>query len=275
MEISLLENPVRDGFALANIAVFLVVGVWLLHRRFALLEELSPRAQVVVVCWAALTCGIELIVLRGTLQRTPVLYIFTAIGFFVAAFALYGHVGVSLLSKLLVDTVFHPGDDGVERPRTGSAEALERLGNHEAAVREYLALARIYPGDPELWISAGGNFVQLGQPHEAVACFEKAIALLQSPGEAQLVFWRCAALLQRETNGPAKCAALADEFVRRFAGSREADTVTAWARKLGEIPPADVRSTANGHLSAGKHGALDDLGLERLEDHPLEGEGRE
>ena len=72
MEISLLENPVRDGFALVNIALFLAVGVWLLHRRFALLEELTPRAQAVVVCWAALTCGVELIVLRGTLDRKSV-----------------------------------------------------------------------------------------------------------------------------------------------------------------------------------------------------------
>lgn len=274
MEISLLENPVRDGFALANIAVFLVVGVWLLHRRFALLEELSPRAQVVVVCWAALTCGVELIVLRGTLQRTPVLYIFTAIGFFVAAFALYGHVGVSLLSKLLVDTVLHPGDDGVERPRTGSAEALERLGDHGAAAREYLALARIYPGDPELWISAGGNFVQLGQPHEAAACFEKAIALLRSPGEALLVFWRCAAVLQREAGGAAKCAALAEGFAHRFAGSREAETVTAWLEKttLGTPGSGTPKGAGDPDKEGGRAG--EEMVLERLEDHPLEDSDR-
>lgn len=269
-----MENPVRDGFALANIAVFLVVGVWLLHRRFALLEELPPRAQAVVVCWAALTCGIELIVLRGTLQRTPVLYIFTAIGFFVAAFALYGHVGVSLLSKLLVDTVFHPGDDGVERPRTGSAEALERLGDHGAAAREYLALARIYPGDPELWISAGGNFVQLGQPHEAAACFEKAIALLRSPGEALLVFWRCAAVLQREAGGAAKCAALAEGFAARFAGSREAETVTAWLEKTTLGTPGSGTPKGSGDPDKEGGGTGEEMVLERLEDHPLEDSDR-
>ena len=270
MQISLLENPVRDGFALANIAVFLVVGVWLLHRRFALLEELSPRAQVVVVCWAALTCGVELIVLRGTLQRTPVLYIFTAIGFFVAAFALYGHVGVSLLSKLLVDTVLNPGDDGVEHPRTGSAEALERLGDHGAAAREYLALARIYPSDPALWISAGGNFVQLQQPHEAAACFEKAISLLQSPGEALLIFWRCAAVLQRDKEGAAKCIALAEGFINRFADSQEAETVAAWLSK-GECgkPPSSRPAAAGRPFEVGS-GEGGDMVLERLEDHPLE-----
>jgi hypothetical protein len=36
VEISLLENPVRDGVALVNIALFLAVGVWLLAPPFAL-----------------------------------------------------------------------------------------------------------------------------------------------------------------------------------------------------------------------------------------------
>lgn len=275
MEISLLENPVRDGFALVNIALFLAVGVWLLHRRFALLEELTPRAQAVVVCWAALTCGVELIVLRGTLQRAPVLYIFTAIGFFVAAFALYGHIGVSLLSKLLVDVVWNPGDDGVEHPRTGSAEALERTGDSEGAAREYLALARIYPRDPGLWIRAGDNFARLERRHDAAACFERAMMLVHSPEDALLVFRRCTDVLRTEEDGETRCAALAGAFIQRFTGSHEADSVTKWLATRGRkngFPveqPSEKGESRQGAVSAG------DSGLERLEDHPLGENGRE
>ena len=85
-----------------------------------------------------------------------------------------------------------------------------------------------------------------------------------------LIFWRCAAILQRESDGAARCTTLAGGFTHRFAGSREADTVAAWLEKVESGMFANNDPATVGRPGEKGNSAGDDMGLERLEDHPLE-----
>ena len=118
-------SPALDITALFNIVVFVAVGIWSLHIRFRRYEEWSARTQLLILIAVFFFYVVEISMLRVTLREEVVQFIFSLLGLLVAGLALYRHILVSLLSRILVEMVVPDNPAAGDIPRFGPAEALE------------------------------------------------------------------------------------------------------------------------------------------------------
>jgi tetratricopeptide (TPR) repeat protein len=156
-----------------------------------------------------------------------------------ATMALYGHIAVSFLSKLLVD-VFLPGADEVtSAPRFGPAEALERLGDYQGALNEYHVLARIFPGRPEIMARIGGALEALTSYDEAALWFQRALDAQDRPHEATTLLWRLLDLLEHRQQRPDLAAQACEALLARFPDLPDAGSVELRRKRLvdAQRPP--------------------------------------
>lgn len=255
------DNPPRDFFAALNLLIFLVTGLWLLHRRIVGRADYSVGTQLLILLWALLTCGLEMAALRGLRHMSPVLHIFSVLGLFTATVVLYGHHAVSLATRLLVDLVMAPNDSAEDRMRMGTAEALERGGDYAAAHQEYLAISRIFPGNGEIHARMADNLLRMGRDGEAADCLERAFCLAKSPQGALAHFLRLAGLLEKADIPSGRMDQLARRFLESFPGTEESEKVIRW---LGERAEPVCRPQSAADLASE---------LAPLESHPIHSEG--
>ena len=104
-------------------------GIYLLRRRIAFNEEFSPVLEGATLGGVLLYIMVMISLFRFWAQQDIVLLIFAVMGLTISAFALYGHIGISLTSRLLVDFVFDTHDTSPDKPRFSAAEALIKNGD--------------------------------------------------------------------------------------------------------------------------------------------------
>lgn len=69
----------------------------------------------------------------------------------------------------------------------GRGNALQRKGDHGAAIADYTKALEIDPKDPDLYIQRGNAFLALGQPAKARADWESVLKLPDEGGSHERV----------------------------------------------------------------------------------------
>lgn len=213
---------------------FIGWGIFVLRQRYRLHQEFTLFFEAATMAGVLVFYMMEVHLLTVWAGRQPLLYFFALLGLFLAGFALYGHMAVSMASRVLVDMVFESHEGREEGPRLGPAEALERQQDYAGALQEYLVLARVYPGNATVLSRAGENLVRLNRGEEAVPLFERALKHLDSAPRALGVLTRLAGILSRDLGRPEEARNHLLDFTDRFPGTREAEEARAQLKALAE-----------------------------------------
>jgi len=211
-------------------------GVYTLRRRYHHHDDLSLPFEA----WTMLAVGVSFILEASLLRvwgtRQPVLYLFALLGLCMATIALYGHVAISLVSRLLVDMVLGTDEGDSSQPRFGPAESLERQRDYEGAMQEYMVLARVFPSNPAVLCRVGENMARLGRYREAVPWFERALRHLDSANRAGAVATRLAGVLHRHLDNTEAARTVLEDYMARFPGTPDAEAARAF---LAEMQPRE------------------------------------
>lgn len=238
-------------------AAFVCFGVWSLQQRFLKYEEWAIRTQALILFMVLLFYILEITALRLLLVKEPVYFLFSLLGLLAAGFALYGHILVSLLSRMLVELVVpnNPGKRDV--PRLGPAEILEHAEDWEGALNEYYVLAQIYPGNPLIYGRIARNLMKLERPGEAVKWLERSLKHTDRPEDA-LVLLRRLWDTYLSLGDHARAREAVYEFIHRFPDF--------------EASPLLLAQLGGGKRDEDSTAARTDSQLEALESHPLDAE---
>ena len=194
-------------------------GIYALRLHYRYHEDLKPVVAAITLVAVSLFYLLQTILLRVFLQDQPGYFLFALMGLFVSGAALYSNMAVSLLSQLLVDAIV-PGDRSkTNEPRYGPGEALERLGDYDGAIDEYLIIARIFPKEPKPLLHVADNYVKLEKPGEAVRWFERALRLIKDPDDALQVVNRACSIYLRNLNQPMDAIRVLEDYLEKFSGS--------------------------------------------------------
>lgn len=204
---------------------YLVWGVYLLRHHLDEHIEVRPSIQVGTLIAVVVFFSLQYLLLKTWLGPTPWKLMLAVAGLVISAVALYGHLIISLGSHLLVDMVFPTGGLDMREPRYGAAEACERMGDFEGAVREYTAIARMFPKDPTSVLRAADNLVKLGKEEDSLPYFEQGLDLLDSPESCLPVANRIVEIYIRALHQPEQAEAVLESFLRRFPDSERAESV--------------------------------------------------
>lgn len=254
-----IDYPYFDAAALLLLVPFLAFGVHTLRRRFLSHDEWGLAGQSVVLIAVLLTVAFEITAMRDELTETPVYLIFASLGMLATSMALYGHIAVSFLSRLMVDLFLPDGDKAASQPRFGAAEMLERLGDYQGALNEYFVLARAFPGRPDVMARIGAALDALQSYHEAAQWFRRAMDAQNSPHEAVAILWHLLDLLENRQPNPDLAAQVCASFLARFPESPEAAAVKARWQRLNDLCNAPQQASVPSARPA----------LLRLEDTPV------
>lgn len=216
-----------------TLILFFVFGIWSIHRRFGKHEEWSMRHQLLVLAVVAAFYLLEVTTLRFMLRESIVQFIFALLGLLVAGLALYGHIIVSVISRLMVEFLIPDNPNAATTPRLGPAEALERQEDWEGALHEYYILARIYPNNPMISVRAANNLVRLNRNEEAVAWFERAIKHTHKAEDNLALVRRLCDTLET-LNQPEQINEVLRLFSERFADHETAEYVIQELKKKSD-----------------------------------------
>jgi tetratricopeptide (TPR) repeat protein len=218
-------------------------GLYVLRQRFRHDLELNHALEVATLAGLAVFYAIEIALLRSAMQGLPVLFFFALLGLVVSSAALYGPMLVSLISFVIVEAVMPIEHSPVNEPRYGPAEALERQGDYEGAIKEYMVIARVFPKDPTAALRVADNYMKLGQPEEAAPWFERALVRLDSPQKSLLVANRLSDVYTRHLDRPADGLRVLEEFVGRYPSAEQAEHVRQRIKGLQEVVGFPRRAT--------------------------------
>lgn len=213
---------------------FFLWGIYTLRIRFRYHEEFAPKVEIFTLLAVVVFIGIEVVLLRTWMTDTPVLYLFTILGLCVATAALYGAMMVSLASHFIVDMVLPTESEDMNTPHFAPAEALEHLGDFDAALQEYLVIARIFPKDAPTAMRVGNCLVRLERSEEAAAAFERGLAL-QSDEEGSLKTTnRLAEIYQRRLDRPDEALRVLQVYINKFPDSPRVESIQSRMERLRE-----------------------------------------
>ena len=211
---------------------YLVWGVVLLRQHLGDRQDLNPMIEIGTLTALLVFYVLQYLLIRSWLSPTPLKFLVAMAGLFVSGVALYGHLVTSLASRFVVELVMPAGTFHLHEPRYGPGEACERIGNYEGAVREYLAVSRMFPRDPISPLRAADNFIKLGNPATAVHQFERALKNMNSSDKSLAVTLRLAEIYARDLNRPEDATRVLEDYLRRFPSSEQADSVRARLERL-------------------------------------------
>ncbi len=246
-----IDYPILDLAALLVLVPFMAFGVYSLRRRFLYHDDWGLACQSVALLYALLTAAFEVQAIRDELVEVPVYLIFASLGMLAATMALYGHMAVSFLSKIMVDMFLPGGDQAASQPRFGPAEALERLGDYRGALDEYYVLARIFPRRPEIMARIGATLDTLHSHEEAAQWFRRALESQEHPQEAAALLWQLLDVLENRLQRPDLASNACEEFLFRFPQAAETEAVRLRLNRMVETrqtPPPTIPAPARAGL---------------------------
>jgi len=211
------------GYAL--LVPFFGWGIYLLRRRFLYYEENSMGLEVATTAFVAFVFWIETLALREVLSGHFLLYLSAILGLSMAGFALYAHVVISLVSRMVVEMVAPGEDSALDHPRFGPVDTLERDGDYEAALDEYLVLARIYPRNFEVLSRAANAHVMLGRIEDAANWYIRARKRARRVDDALEAVNALVRLYDNELDLPERADYHLARFIRDFPDAPDTDIV--------------------------------------------------
>ncbi len=206
-------------------SVYLGWGIYVLRQRLRHDAELSHTLEIATLAGLAVFYAVEISLLRSVMRDTPVLFFFAVLGMIVSSMALYGPMLISLLSHVLVESVMPSGDKDLHEPKYGPAEALERQGEYEAALKEYMIIARIFPKDATAALRIADNLMKLGRPEDAAPWFERGLSRLTSPQKSLMVANRLFDLYYRDLGREEAGIRVLEAFTLRFPNAEQTQYV--------------------------------------------------
>jgi tetratricopeptide (TPR) repeat protein len=260
----------------ALIVPFLCVGLYALYTRLWKNEEFSLYTELGLTLFVIVFLVVEIGIIRTYVERLTPYYIFTLLGLFTATAALYGPIFVSLLAKLIVGAFWMSEHRDLHEPRFGPAEALERIGDYEGALREYLVLARMFPNHPQVYARMADAYIHLGQPDVAAQWLERAIARAQQAETARSWIFRLCDLYENTLQAHEAASMCVQQFIARFPNHSIADQLRErLARRTGPCRTMDLseetslRHSASDEDTATFSPASDSYALTPLSEAPL------
>ena len=215
---------------------YLLWGFYLLRQRLVHRVELDRAVETFTVACLVFFFMFEFTLLKMWLEHSHLKLVFAVMGLSVSAAALYGPLFVSFMSHFIVDLIMPTRRYGVSVPQYGVAEACEMRGDFEAAAREYIAVARMFPRETKAAIRAADNYMKVERVPDAVPLFEQALKSSSSPEETLSIANRlCDIYLRKLDNREAARHAL-EAFLARFPTSEFAETVSQRLARLNASP---------------------------------------
>jgi tetratricopeptide (TPR) repeat protein len=209
-------------------------GFYTLRLRYRYHEELPLYTEAITVGVILVFYLVELYLLKWSLEEVPVFMMFAMLGLFVSGAALYGPLGVSLFSRLLVDLVMPAERSKTHEPRYSPAEALERQADYAGALSEYLVIARIFPRDATVLTRIGEMHMKLERPEEAVRWFERALVCIDSAEKSLNVTNRICTIYSRQLGSPHETLRLLAEYIEKYPDTPYAVSVRERLERLKE-----------------------------------------
>lgn len=211
--------------SLALMVPFFAWGVYTLRARYQYHEELHRVAEWLTVVGVLVFFAIEMSLLRTWMYDRPGMFVLTGLALTVSMVALYGPIMVSLASSVFVEAVMPNMDPSAQSPQFGPAEALERLQDYDAALQEYLVIARIFPKDSETYVRIGNSLVKLERYDEAVKAFGRGFKFATAEEDALSIANRMHVLYKDRLNEPREAKKILERFLERFPQSPRTDSV--------------------------------------------------
>ncbi|HPO13909.1 MAG TPA: tetratricopeptide repeat protein [Candidatus Hydrogenedentes bacterium] len=236
--------------ALVIFVPFFVWGLYALHKKYQRQQDLPPWLEAITLLGVVLFYALEIDQLHEVMSLQPLMYVFTLLGLFVAGMALYGHMAISLSSRLIVDIVVPSGEEVSDRPRFGPAEMLERQNDYESALQEYWILARTYPRNPQVHRRIAECFLHLKRPEEAVKWFERALQNMKDPDKALPVLSRLCDIYLNVLQQPGATLSALGRFIQEYPNTKAAETARARLSALGAAVEEKPVDTALASLDA-------------------------
>lgn len=202
--------------AIALFIPFMAWGIYLLRLKIVLHEEIPPLVEGATLGALFLFYILEFFLMGSWAHETAILQLFTSLGLAVAGAALYGPMLVSLTAHVLVDTVLPVDKVDPSKPRLGPAEALERQGDHQGALHEYLVLVRIYPKNVSVTLRVAEAYMNLDRPPDAVTWFERALQFLSAEEASLQITNRLAQLYANQLDSPQDAARILQAHLEKF-----------------------------------------------------------
>jgi tetratricopeptide (TPR) repeat protein len=224
-------------FVYAVVSVVVLVpyvgwGIYMLRQHLHCPDDINPVVEIATVLALFLFYGLEMALLTLWLRRLPIQYLLAILGLMASGAALYGLTIISLFSRLVVDVLMPSGRAPVHEPRYAPAEALERRGDFEGAVKEYMVIARIFPRDSTTAIRIGDNLMKLNRPEEAAMWFERGLQSLDSPQKSLLVTNRLFEIYCRRLGRQEDAARVLEAYLQKYPST---DYVNSVRERLSQI----------------------------------------
>jgi len=283
--------------AMALLVPYFGWGIYALRLKYRFHEELSLGIEACTLLGLAVFYAVEIALLRETLAGNLPFYAFALLGLFASGAALYGHMAISFLSRIVVEILVPGHDAAPDRPRLGPAEALESQHDYDGALQEYLVVARIFPKDALVAMRVGGALMALERPQEAAGWYSRALQCADTEERAVGAVNRLIEVHGRRLGAAQEARTAVAELVKRWPGCKEAKALEEAVEQLAtggdrhvdaglvalEAAPLEVEPAAPKRARGGRKAAaavvestldadtgtgLASAGLERLEDAP-------
>lgn len=118
-------------------------------------------------------------------------------------------------------------------PTYDQAEAAEKRGDLEAALRLYRAAAQGHPGHAETRRRLGEAYLKSGDADQGIAEMRAALGLIEDPEKKMALAFRVADLLVEKKSDVFNAGLILGELERDYAGTRVAELSKARRARLG------------------------------------------
>jgi len=233
---------------LSTLAIILLVpyfawGIHGLRLRFRYHEEFSLVVEALTLLGLLFFYAVEIALLREALAHSKLQLAMAVLGLITSGMALFGHVAISFLSRLIVDAVVTGQDTQDDRPRLGPAEALEKQQDFNGALNEYFVLARMYPKDDVVHLRIAVLLVKLARAKEAASWLERAAKCASTEDRALAVTHRQVELFEQHLQQPEAARAALGAFLDRYPNAKEAPELRARLANIGHKHRAPEAAT--------------------------------
>lgn len=201
-------------------------GIYTLRLKFSHHVEFHPRFEAATLLGVIIFYVLEFQLFWYGFAHDKLLHALSLVGLYLSGAALYGHLIISLVTHLAMDSIMPRRQSGQQEPQFGAAEACEQQSDYEGAVREYTAIAKTFPSNPTAPLRLADNLIKLGRTEDATNWFEAGLEKLTSPEESLPVVNRLFELYYRQLQSTDRAERVLEGFLKRFPKSEFSERVS-------------------------------------------------